>query len=343
MRQQTARAPEPATAGSVIEEPVDGPASAELSRLTAICRDFKRELDEARRREDRFRLFADKDLPIYVGRDLEPLLTNEAPVSMHRGLVIALPKAGNYLISALLRAAGMRWTGMAISMNGLGDRRFVSESGFRGGDRTKAIDIPFQQAIGLIGAGQFAYGPIECSWRTRHLLKPYKVVFAKRNLRDVLTSHMRWLSATHGGTDKSAQWKNQEDSSAKLVAYLEDVGVSLLTSRCYPLMDWSRDPDSFHIRFEDISGDYGRESQLACIGGLFAHFGLDEAVPRTAEIIDLVLNKPTLTWSGRRSNWQSVWSPEAERIFQSVGGPSLNSFLGFAENAADVGASKADV
>jgi hypothetical protein len=45
-------------------------------------------------------------------------------------------------------------------------------------------------------------------------------------------------------------------------------------------------------------------------------------------VLDCV-DTPTLTFSGGRSGTDDLWSPEAQKLFQSFGGPSIEKRFGY--------------
>lgn len=275
--------------------------------------------------------FAGTGLPVYIASDLTVQLQPIRRTNGKRVFLCSIPKAGSYLLSAVLEHLGLVPLGISISMNGFGDRRFLSKDQFIKADRTLKIDIPAQRAISFIGAGQFAHGQIDCNWAFDRYLHDLQVVFVYRNLRDVVVSHMRWVSRAHKGSHNTDSWRVLEDSPRKMALYMRDIGKEFLLSRCCPLLAWIERPGIARTSFEAICGDYGLTRQTADIVSIAEHCGVSISGEQAIECAAHVLKADTYTRSAARSRWQDVWDQEVENFFTSVGGPSLNRYLGYEE------------
>ena len=61
---------------------------------------------------------------------------------------------------------------------------------------------------------------------------------------------------------------------------------------------------------------------------LLEHLGIEPTDDAKEMVLDCV-NIPTLTFSGGRSSAGDLWSPEAQKLLQSFGGPSIEKRFGY--------------
>ncbi|MQX56097.1 hypothetical protein [Sinorhizobium meliloti] len=282
-------------------------------------------------------LLSGRRVPFYLDDQGTVLLNPNRGVSPHRVFLCTIPKSGSYLFGALLEAMGLTRAGIAITMNGFGDRRFATKNELISADRSQKIGIPAQDAVSLIGCGQFAHGQIDCNWAMHQYLRDTKVVFTYRDLRDVLVSHMRWVARSYKGTSSTNEWRDMDDSSEKFLAYLNDIGRDFLLSKCYPVIGWFFHSNTLSVSFERIYGDYGREEQLAAIGQIADYCGASLTRQTAISVLKSTIGVQTFTWSGARSSWKSVWSAEADEFFISLGAREINSLLGYSSSEEDLG------
>jgi hypothetical protein len=161
-------------------------------------------------------------------------------------------------------------------------------------------------------------------------LSDIQIIFVAREVRHAMVSMMRWFCRTGRGVDSDLAWKEISENKKRMVVFLNTRGESLISwfSSC---AGWQTHGRVLPIRFEQITGEMGRFEQSNVAFSLVKHCGIglrrEEALSGLME----VLGKPTKTWSGKQSVLKDYWSDDAEKLFQSLGGSSLNIRLGYRE------------
>jgi hypothetical protein len=246
-------------------------------------------------------------------------------------MVCSIPKAGTYLVGAVLQRLGTVATGFHFSTDGdmFMDARFATREEARNEFARLCHGVPLARALPLVRPGQHAVSHLECTPRTRALLAQFRVVFVYRDLRDALVSWLRF----HQDTGREHQWNwiwvECADPRERLVVFLRAAG-ELFFGMCRALVPWLGEPSAFPVRFETLHGDDGPDAQARVCRALAAF--LDHARPADAPgaVLPGLTTVPTLTSSGSRTRRAEYWSAAAEELFLRFGGGELNAALGYA-------------
>ena len=255
--------------------------------------------------------------------------------SASRVMLVAIPKSGNYLFGKLLDVLGFQKSGFAFYATGVADRRGLGPEQFRQMDRSVKLPLPIQCSLPLVKHGHYGHGPLPCTYEIENLLDDFRILFVKRNLRDVLVSHMRWTAATVAGTHRTPSWRHLQDTPEKFIAYLKDIGIDFLLETCFPMARWQARRHVLSVDFETFHGDHGDAARDALVLAVAEHCRVPNASSCTKGQWGQLIGAPTLTWSGRRTDWRRVWSQPAEQLFAEAGGPQLNRLLGYPEGRFD--------
>lgn len=198
--------------------------------------------------------------------------------------------------------------------------------------RQLSFPLGFDTSINLIGNGQFSVGHIPFSGRNLTQLKDFQVLFAIRRWRDCLASFMHFEARRIGLDPKrlpAAQrsWVERDTPQEQFLGYLDAFGEGLanLTKSMIP---WLNQERVLPVRFEDISGEFGKKAQEDSVREILEYLEV-EATEDALRVVLGCVNVPTLTFSGGRSSATDVWSPEAQKKFQSLGGPWLEKRMGY--------------
>ena len=189
------------------------------------------------------------------------------------------------------------------------------------------VIAPFETILDSVGPGQHAVSHLPCyddvveACREREM----KVFFLCRDLRDCLVSYMRFLADTGRDNSHESQWI-KEQGPRRLLCFLESYGWFIKSAE--PLIPWRESSLSVTLRYEDIIGDFGLEAQRQALDCLCRQLGVSFPA-QPYKLLQSLLNSPTLTWSGHRTNRSFYWSDEAEEQFVRLGGAALNASLSY--------------
>jgi hypothetical protein len=251
-------------------------------------------------------------------------------------IVITTPKAGTYLVGKILAELGLTDLEVHLGMDGFSDYRGRSKQEKIERTRHLAISLPIELTSRLVLPGQFAVGHIPYVPRAIPLFEDFVRIVAVREVRASLTSMMRFeylrLVADPGRALLKRSWISRPDGPERMLAFLEAMGADFLAV-LRAVHPWRAHPGCIVLRFEQLLGDDGRESQLQAVAAIANRAGVEAD---TAKTLERALGADTLTYSGARSNVATYWSGEAEQIFQTLGGEDLNNAFGYSGDLASV-------
>ena len=249
-----------------------------------------------------------------------------------KAFVNSLPKAGTYFLGEILSELGWRNSDIHMSPFSLTDYRGRSLDEKLSKARQLSYPIGFDASVQFLKPGQFSVGHIAFSGRNRKLLNNFKVLLAVRRWRDCLASFMYFeakriaLDPKRFAAEKSA-WVSGETPQEKFIGYLEVFGEQQ-TRLAKTLVPWVDQDGVFPVKFEEIVGEFGKDAQDKCVTLLLKYLGIEPTDDAKKVVLDCV-DTPTLTFSGGRSGADDLWSPEAQKLFQSFGGPSIEKRFGY--------------
>jgi len=252
--------------------------------------------------------------------------------SAGRVLVCSIPKAGTYLLAAILKELGLEDTRLHISREEASIHHQGSLEQHRTLPEKYRFKLPVQDTVPQIGPNQYAVSHLPFDLDTEVLCRNLRALYIKRDLRDCVVSFMRFVIDTGRDNCTSSDWIKAPEGSERLARFLEeyrwyfDLWVA-------PTLGWQMAPNVITVAFESLMGDFGRSDQLQTLSLICRHIGLQPDQIDMGSVIDAALNTSTMTWSGRRSNREQIWSTEVESLFSRFGGKALNRQLGYESNA----------
>lgn len=267
----------------------------------------------------------DADFPVYMNTGLPSFARNEVK-DKPRMVVVTIPKAGTYLISAYLKKIGLIDSGVHLDDIGFSDYRDKAISEMISNYREYRKLYSLEKSIKLLRGGQFAVGHIGFNDQAITALASANIIFMTREIRTVMVSMMRWLSRP--GRGEASHWKTVEDPQQKMLAFLNESGTNLM-GWFNAIAGWGTYHDVFILQFEILTG--GGDTQADLAYQLAKKAGANLSLQQAAAMLDSVIGKPTKTWSGKHSDFHEFWSEETENLFRSIGGVELNRRLGYPE------------
>jgi len=252
---------------------------------------------------------------------------------MTKAIVCTVPKSGTYLLGAILTHLGMRDTKQHVSLRGFTDYSNVDLETARRNPNDLWVTEPLEATLGQIGPGEFAVGHLPST--AAPLLRDFKVIFAYRNIRDVLVSFCRWTADSGRWTEgDNGAWRQLPDGPDRLLGFLEVHGARLRRV-IDASADWIGMRGVTQVSFEVLMGDYGREAAATAMRRIAR--AADQHGLGDTDLLNL-LEKAKATQTITRSNGRSVrstfWNDVVEAEFARRGFAIINSRLGFDEPSA---------
>jgi hypothetical protein len=250
----------------------------------------------------------------------------------HRVAVISIPKSGTYLLGALLRELGLEDTHLHVWETALSDYRNATHEEMVSDFRRREVRIPLGRSLTLVQPGQFVVGHLLHTPQNLAAAAGFTRIFAFRNLRECLVSHMRFTCKPGRMSPGDEVWRDRGDPRERLVGFLQH-HVRHLYRRWYQhQVGWLEDGETVPLRFEDLMNEQDRGARHASFAALARSLGLPDAAAVEAAL-QRCRNQPSKTFSGERSSLAAYWSPAAERIFARSGCLELNRRMGYEPQA----------
>jgi hypothetical protein len=246
----------------------------------------------------------------------------------HRVAVISIPKSGTYLLGALLAELGLEDTHLHVWETALSDYRNATHEEMVSDFRRREVRMPLARSLTLVQPGQFVVGHLLHMPENLVATAGFTRVFAFRNLRECLVSHMRFVCKPGRHDPEDLAWMERSDPRKRLVGFLQR-HVRHLHRRWYQhQVGWLEDRETVPLRFEDLMNEADPGAREASFGALARSLGLPDAAAIEAAL-QRCRNRPSKTFSGERSSLAAYWSPAAERIFVRSGCADLNRRMGY--------------
>jgi hypothetical protein len=242
--------------------------------------------------------------------------------------IISIPKSGTYLIGAILEQLGMISTGVHLWETGFHDYRNHTIQEMVERYQEFANNSPLEKSVGFILPGQFAPGHLCYSRPNLALLSGFKCLFAYRELRACMISHMRWYERPGRGSPKYTAWRQEKEPHLRMERFLHFYTPTLMSFYRY-ICGWKKHRMPLAVCFETLCGDCGAEAQLGLVRKMGAHVGVELSDAAAQALLLAVMGRETKTWSGGRSVVEDYWNDNCEKIFEAAGGVELDRFLGY--------------
>jgi hypothetical protein len=243
-----------------------------------------------------------------------------------RVFVLSLPKAGTYLMAALLERLGFTATGWHVRLHGYEDYGTVPLAAARQAPEKCRREQPLAATLAAIPAGAFAVGHLSHSPETATLLQPFRRILLLREPRAALMSRVRFQWASGRAAARAAPWRTAATPQAALLQFLHDEGPERL-AHLRSLAPWKDDRDLFALRFEDMQDDTCAPARLTA---LCAWLGRSLPEPAASLLWRLRATETLTRWSGAAAAPELVWDTACAAWWQSVDGPELARMFGYA-------------
>ncbi len=272
------------------------------------------------------RYFAGRGIPVFLNKAGDVCLKQETGVNADPVITVSVPKSGTYLFAEVLAALGVQRLDIHLDLLGFMDLRYCTTEFAIGHDTEAFVAAPYERVLPLIKPGQFVVSHFHCTPEIIERLKPFKVIFTCRDMRDVLVSIMRYVAKqrTVGGKEDEG-WETLPNSPAKMEKFIDRYGEHYMTY-IGKMREWAVQPGVLGITFEEIQGDYGASRQLQCTRRLADFLGIERTDAELEQALKKSIGKETITYSGKRTTRDNLWSDKVEDFFVKHGGEELQAF-----------------
>lgn len=284
-------------------------------------------------------LLAGKHLPVFINRQSEACYKLESAPIPHRVFVTTIPKSGTYLVAKILQSMGLVDCQVHLATENIQDNRFASTDKIKVQPWKFLVRIPLRTSTCFIRSGQFAFGHIPCFDAEQQVLHDFKKVFTFREMRDVITSLVRYHDSREHEYAKQrkveiyAKFKEAPMGKSKFKAWFEMWGEEY-TRLINDIIPWMDVPEVFKLKFETLMGDDGGEAQLSLLKDLASFVELDLTEDQLSTALNDSIGSDTITFSGRRSLHTEWWNDELEELFCAYGFDKVNKVLGYSRSKA---------
>jgi hypothetical protein len=246
---------------------------------------------------------------------------------MARCVICTIPKSGTYLLSEILKIAGMPWCEVHLLPNAATDySKAQNLEEARSSPGKFFINKPLHVLLQEIKDNYHAVGHLAPKHKNILLHYDFKIGFLYRNLRDVLVSYARFLKSTGRSNCHRFEWIKHDDYRLVLGAIKDLPGWFVLINKSSQWFD-----ENIHgkISFEVLNGDYGEERQIGETKQFLNNMGLFLSEDHVRKILNECINKETITFSGKRTNYTDYWNDEVESVFKRFGFFNINKNMGY--------------
>ena len=260
---------------------------------------------------------------------------NDSPE--RRVFITTILKSGTNLLNLILLSLGFKPCGLHALDNRCYDYRFMPSGVYAYANyesNIKEIDlpIPFYALINLIPPGYFLPSHLKdfesIQRARRHGMD--KILFTIRDLRHVHVSLMRHVMQRKGF--KNTQNKSQEYTSQHMAAYFSEKNnfgkylFTVINTGAKLAIALKQEENALCVCFEEITSK-NKERMERSINSIYLATGKDPD-----DIFQAIQNScgsETLTYTGKLSTLDRIWTQEVEDIFIATGGDVLNEQLGY--------------
>lgn len=279
-------------------------------------------------------LLAGRQLPVFINQKSEACYKLESASIPHRVFVITIPKSGTYLIAKILQSIGLVDCQVHIATENIQDNRFAPTEKIKLQPWKFLVHIPLKTSTRFIRSGQFAFGHIPCLVAEQQVLYDFKKLLTFREMRDVITSLVRYHDSREHEYAKErkvkiyAKFKQAPMGTNKFKAWFEMWGEEY-TRLIRDIILWMDVPEVFKLKFETLMGDDGREAQLSLLKEVASFIELDVTEEQLSTALNDSIGSDTITYSGRRSLHEEWWNDELEELFCTYEFDDINRRLGY--------------
>lgn len=270
--------------------------------------------------------FADKGVPVFLNKDGYLCLRKECGVNADPVITVSVPKSGTYLFAEVLAALGVQNLNVHVDVLGFMDLRFCTNEYAIGHDTETFVSVPYDRILPLVQPGQFMVSHFHCTPEIIANLSRFKVIFTCRDMRDVFASIMRYVAKQRKVGDKPDEgWENLPDGPVKMEKFIDRYGDHYITY-IKKMRDWAVQPGVLGVTFEEIQGDFGLHEQTQSLRRMAEFLGIQRTDAELRQAVQKSIGKETITYSGKRTTRDSLWSDKVEDFFAKNGGVDLEQF-----------------
>lgn len=244
----------------------------------------------------------------------------------NRVLVISMPKAGTYLFPEILRPMGFEFARLHVAVSRVKDYRLSTLDEAIVDKKSPATEIPFQSLIRYIWPGQCLVGHLRYKPKIAKPLSSWKIIYAYRNLRYALVSHMNWLIRTGRYNESTCHWKKISNGPERTIKFLQSRGKGHIR-HARNTLPWFNHPQVLSVRFETILGYAGQDEQNKLLLKMMEY--VESTNDNSTNILEQAFRTKTITSSPSHTKIENFWSPAVEDIFIKLGGKEINTQLGY--------------
>jgi len=270
---------------------------------------------------------ANESLPVYILNNFVPVLKTQKGGYSNKVVVLSIPKAGTYLLARLLQMVGYEDTEVHLSSKFFADYRWKTLEQKREYSLRVFVNMEASDVTKMIRTGQFVVGHLPCNAEMKETFSRLKKIFAYRDLRDAIVSHMRFCARKNIPGLES--WSALPDGPEKLLKFINTTHGREFFDMVGPMVGWLSESNVLPVSFEKLYDDGSIETTYGEIGKILEYLEIPDHIIPKKELIQKVFGTETVTFSGKRTNREVFWSDKVEQLFQEVGGDKLNILLGY--------------
>jgi len=279
-------------------------------------------------------LIAGKNLPVFIDQSTNLCYQLKRANIPHRVFIITIPKSGTYLMAKILENLGIVNCYVHIATDHMLDNRFLNDELLRVQPGLAMVHIPIEVSIQFIYPGQFSFGHIPFFDRGQNLLQDFKKIFTYRDMRDIIISLVRYSNQRKFLFYKPEKlklvkrFKECPFGTDKITLWFSIWGKEY-SNLIASMVPWKDRDDIFKLKFEEIMGDQGEDSQLSVFKNLAAFLELNISDNKIEKALLDSIGSETITYSGKRSTYREWWNEELEELFISYEFKELNRIFGY--------------
>lgn len=236
-------------------------------------------------------------------------------------IVNSIPKSGTYFLSKALSMCGFPESGLHLLDGNIVDdyRGLPIEEWHRSPEKCRLV-LPIESVVAIAGGLTTVAHVSDDAVLNRLEAQGAFIFHLKRDLRDVVVSLYRFKKSRVAATNCADEaWRTLHEPFGFLSFLIH------FSSEILSFCDFASLPSmQTAVRFEDIergvlNGEYEENLDRLKLG---LYDELCASLKCTAGV-------KTSTWSGGRSNWETYWSSEVEKVFVALGLRDANHILGY--------------
>ncbi len=239
---------------------------------------------------------------------------NSSPVA-----IVTIPKADTYFLARVLTKLGYIDTRIHVAEERMSDYREYDINNFTDGD-ARSRKIPLTSQISLVSNGSFFTSHLLYS--NAELLQGRSILLSVRDLRAAIISRGRYLA------EKNASTNSERLTEQNLYDFMASERVKDTIASAKSMLQYKEKYPNNLLQFEEIA-QAPLSEHLTSVKNLASI--LDKDVSLVVTALNEARGEQTLTFSGKHSTLDGLWSNRVEEKFKKLEGHILNEQLGYAK------------